>query len=206
MYIKLKPIVDKLLALCLLVLLAPLFLLLFFLVAGDLGWPIFFHQERPGRQGKLFMMYKFRTMRESRDDQGQAKPDHDRLSWFGRFLRSASLDEIPELINVLRGEMSFIGPRPLLTEYLPLYNQVQSRRHEVLPGITGWAQVNGRNAITWEKTFELDVWYVDHLGFLLDLKIIWLTILKVFLRKGINEPGLATRSRFTGTKQTGSDV
>jgi len=168
------------------------------LVRLKLGSPVLFQQVRPGLHGKPFTLYKFRTMRDALDARGNPLPDSERLTPFGRFLRSSSLDELPELYNVLRGEMSLVGPRPLLMEYLEHYTPEQARRHEVSPGVTGWAQVNGRNAISWEKKFELDVWYVDHKTFGLDLKILWLTVLKVLKREGISARGEATMSRFTG--------
>jgi sugar transferase EpsL len=189
---------DFLGALLGLILLAPLLALLALLVRALLGAPLLFRQERPGRYGAPFLMYKFRTMKEERDEAGDLLPDAVRLTRFGRFLRETSLDELPELLNVLRGEMSLVGPRPLLMEYLPLYSREQARRHEVRPGITGWAQVNGRNAIGWVEKFRLDVWYVDHVSFLLDLKIVWLTCARVFRREGISQQGEATMSKFEG--------
>jgi len=180
-------------------LLWPLVMLLVVLVRFKLGSPVFFRQQRPGLNGKPFMMIKLRTMTDDRDTAGNLLPDAERLTQFGRFLRSSSLDELPELINVLKGEMSLVGPRPLLMEYLPLYSAEQARRHEVRPGITGWAQVNGRNAISWEEKFKLDVWYVDHQSLCLDLKILWLTLRKVFVREGISQEGQATMERFRGT-------
>jgi lipopolysaccharide/colanic/teichoic acid biosynthesis glycosyltransferase len=170
-------------------------------VARFLGRPILFRQGRPGFKGKPFEMIKFRTMLEATDVNGKAPSDNKRLTKFGSFLRSTSMDELPELWNVLRGNMSLVGPRPLLMEYLPLYSKAQYRRHEVKPGITGWAQVNGRNAISWEEKFELDVWYVDNRSFLLDLKIILLTVKKVLFRDGISAEGESTMSKFTGTKK-----
>jgi sugar transferase EpsL len=168
------------------------------LVRYKLGAPIFFTQERPGLHGKPFRMVKFRTMTDAKDAAGNLLPDEVRLTKFGQFIRSTSLDELPELWNVLKGEMSLVGPRPLLMEYLPLYSPEQARRHEMRPGITGWAQVNGRNAISWEERFKLDVWYVDHQSFLLDCKIVLLTIQKVFVREGISAQGEATMAKFTG--------
>lgn len=162
------------------------------------GAGTFFTQERPGKNNKIFKVIKFKTMTDERDESGNLLPDEKRLTKVGKFVRSTSIDELPQLINVLKGDMALIGPRPLLPQYLPLYNQKQIRRHEVRPGITGWAQVNGRNAISWTKKFELDVWYVDHLSFLLDLKIIFLTIKKVFVREGINSRTSATMEPFTG--------
>lgn len=162
------------------------------------GAGAFFTQERPGKNGKIFKVIKFKTMTDVRDANGNLLPDADRLTKVGKFVRSTSIDELPQLFNVLKGDMALIGPRPLLPQYLPLYNKVQARRHDVRPGITGWAQVNGRNAISWTKKFELDVWYVDHLSFLLDLKIIFLTIKKVFVREGISQEGQATMEFFNG--------
>lgn len=184
-----------------LLLLWPLLLVLAVLVRYKLGAPIVFCQTRPGLGGKPFNMYKFRTMTDARDDNGELLADHVRLTAFGKFLRSTSLDELPELWNVLKGEMSLVGPRPLLMEYLPLYTAQQARRHEVRPGITGWAQVNGRNAISWEDKFQLDVWYVDHQTLWLDIKILFLTVKKVVIREGISAEGTPTISKFTGTGQ-----
>ena len=169
------------------------------LVRIKLGSPVFFTQVRPGRGGRLFRLIKFRTMTDARGPNGELLPDADRLTPFGRMLRSTSLDELPELWNVIKGEMSLVGPRPLLVEYLPRYSPVQARRHDVRPGITGWAQVNGRNAISWEEKFKLDTWYVDNQGFWLDLRILWLTLCKVVVREGISAPGDATMPPFTGT-------
>lgn len=171
-----------------------LYVLVFFL----LGRPVFFAQVRPGIKGKPFRMYKFRSMTDERDSDGNLLPDSARLTKFGSLLRSSSLDELPGLWNVLKGDMSLVGPRPLLMEYLPLYNAEQFRRHEVKPGITGWAQVNGRNAISWSDKFKLDVWYVDNQSFWLDIKILLMTIKKVFIREGINAHGQATMEKFTG--------
>jgi lipopolysaccharide/colanic/teichoic acid biosynthesis glycosyltransferase len=169
-------------------------------VRRKLGSPALFRQVRPGLHGRPFMMVKFRTMTDERGADGELLPDAQRLTAFGRFLRASSLDELPELWNVLRGEMSLVGPRPLLMEYLPLYSPEQARRHEVRPGITGWAQVNGRNAVSWDERFKLDVWYVDHRSLWLDLRILWLTVRKVLVREGISAQGEATMSRFTGNK------
>ena len=169
-------------------------------VRRSLGAPVFFRQLRPGLHGLPFQMIKFRTMTDARGPSGQLLPDSDRLTPVGRFLRSSSLDELPELWNVLKGDMSLVGPRPLLMEYLPLYSPEQARRHEVRPGITGWAQVNGRNALSWEEKFKLDVWYVDHHSLWLDIKILWLTVRKVLVREGISGEGEATMSKFTGGK------
>ncbi|AOY98922.1 sugar transferase [Cupriavidus sp. USMAHM13] len=167
-------------------------------VRRKLGGPAFFRQARPGLGGEIFQMIKFRTMTNERGEDGKLLPDADRLTTFGRFLRETSLDELPELWNVLRGDMSIVGPRPLLVEYLPLYTPAQARRHEVRPGITGWAQVNGRNSLSWKEKFELDVWYVDNHSFLLDLKIIWMTVKKVIARDGISASGEATMPKFDG--------
>lgn len=172
--------------------------LLALMVRWKLGSPVFFRQVRPGLHGRPFRMLKFRTMTDQRDSHGQLLPDAQRLTSFGRFLRSTSLDELPELWNVLRGNMSLVGPRPLLMEYLPLYTPEQARRHEVRPGITGWAQVNGRNALSWNERFRLDVWYVDNQSLMLDLRILWRTFHKVLARDGINQAGEATMSKFTG--------
>lgn len=164
------------------------------------GSPILFRQIRPGLYGAPFEIYKFRTMTAARDSEGNLLPDDQRLTRFGRFIRSMSLDELPELLNVIKGEMSLVGPRPLLMEYLPLYSTEQFRRHEVKPGITGWAQVNGRNAISWEDKFKFDVWYVDHQSFWLDIKILWMTFIKVLRRDGISQDGQATMEKFTGNE------
>jgi lipopolysaccharide/colanic/teichoic acid biosynthesis glycosyltransferase len=180
--------------------LAPLILVLAVLILANLGSPIFFSQVRPGVSGKPFKMVKFRTMRDAYDTDGNPLPDEQRLTKFGNFLRATSLDELPELWNVLRGDMSLVGPRPLLMEYLDLYTPEQARRHEVRPGVTGWAQVNGRNAISWEEKFKLDVWYVDNRTFWLDIKILFLTVKKVFVREGISADGHVTIERFKGSK------
>lgn len=169
------------------------------LVRRKLGSPVFFSQVRPGLHGKPFRMVKFRTMTDARDASGALLPDAQRLTSFGRFLRASSLDELPELWNVLKGDMSLVGPRPLLMQYLPLYSPEQARRHEARPGVTGWAQVNGRNAISWEDKFKLDVWYVDNQSLSLDIKILWLTVKKVLVRDGISGAGEATMSAFTGS-------
>ncbi len=181
-----------------LVLLSPLLVLLAVLVRINLGAPVFFRQERPGLHEKIFRLYKFRSMKNEVDRDGNELPDAERLSKFGALLRASSLDELPELFNVLKGEMSLVGPRPLLVKYLPLYNEEQHRRHDVLPGITGWAQVNGRNAISWEEKFRLDVWYVDHWSPWLDLKILFLTVKKVFIREGISAENQVTTEEFRG--------
>jgi len=179
-------------------LLAPVFIGTAILVRVKLGSPILFTQIRPGLHGQPFKMMKFRSMTDERDSQGELLPDAERLTAFGKFLRSSSLDELPELLNVLKGDMSLVGPRPLLMEYLPLYSPEQARRHHAKPGITGWAQINGRNAISWEQKFSLDVWYVDNQSLWLDIKILFLTVLKVFKREGISAAGEATMTKFTG--------
>lgn len=195
---RLKRIFDILAALAAILLLSPLLALIALLVRLLHGAPVLFGQIRPGHRGTLFRIYKFRTMTDSRAADGSLRPDSERLTRFGRFLRATSLDELPELFNVLRGEMSLVGPRPLLAQYLERYSPEQMRRHEVLPGITGWAQVNGRNALTWPEKFALDVWYVDHWSFWLDIKILLLTVWKVFRREGISQPGHATAEEFMG--------
>lgn len=180
------------------IVLIPLFFILYFLILWHIGQPVIFIQMRPGFQGRPFKLYKFRSMTNNKDTKGNLLSDAERLNVFGRFLRASSFDELPTLWNVIKGDMSLVGPRPLLMEYLPLYNKDQKRRHEVKPGITGWAQVNGRNAISWEKKFDFDIWYVDHHNFWIDLKIIVLTLKKVFLREGITECGQVTMSKFRG--------
>ncbi len=175
------------------------------LIRRNFGSPVLFHQVRPGLHGRPFQMVKFRTMTEERNADGALLPDAQRLPPFGRFLRASSLDELPELWNVIKGDMSLVGPRPLLMEYLPLYTPEQARRHEVRPGITGWAQVNGRNAISWEKKFTLDVWYVDHRSLSLDIFILWMTVRKVLWREGISTAGEASMPRFTGSPE-GKDL
>jgi sugar transferase EpsL len=193
-----KRFVDRLAAASGLFLLSPFFLVVALLVRCKIGRPVFFHQIRPGLNGKPFRMVKFRTMTEMRDSFGELLPDEVRLTPFGRFLRSSSVDELPELWNVLQGDMSLVGPRPLLMDYLPLYTPEQARRHEVRPGMTGWAQVNGRNAIRWEEKFKLDVWYVDHHSFTLDLKILLMTISSVLRRSDIHQKGVSTMEKFRG--------
>lgn len=195
-----KRFFDITVTLVALVVLSPIILLILLLAKRMLGTPVLYRQMRPGWHGASFVMVKFRSMAEGRDAGGKLLPDGERLTKFGNFLRKSSLDELPELWNVLRGEMSLVGPRPLLVEYLPLYSKEQARRHEVRPGITGWAQVNGRNAISWEEKFKLDVWYVENQSFWLDLKILFLTVKKVFVREGINQDGQATMEKFTGSK------
>lgn len=193
-----KRLFDLLIALPALILLSPLLAVLAFLVRVNLGAPVFFRQQRPGLHGKPFFMVKFRTMTDARDAQGNLLPDAERLTSFGRFLRSSSLDELPELWNVVVGDMSLVGPRPLLMQYLERYTPEQARRHDVRPGVTGWAQVNGRNAISWEQKFAYDVWYVDNLSFWLDLKILALTVRKIIVREGISQAGQATMEEFMG--------
>lgn len=195
-----KRIFDFIIALIVVILFSPVLIFLCFKVKSKLGYPVFFKQRRPGKDGKPFEMIKFRTMLETLDDKGNRLSDAERMTRFGRMLRSTSLDELPELWNVLKGDMSLVGPRPLLMEYLPLYNEEQARRHEVKPGITGWAQVNGRNAISWEEKFKLDVWYVENQSLCLDVKILFLTLKKVFKREDVTEAGEATMSKFTGNK------
>lgn len=196
-----KRLFDLITSILLLILFSPLMLTLFLVVWVKLGWPVIFTQARPGKDGKIFNLHKFRTMRDTFDRNGVPLPDSERLTSLGRFMRSASLDELPELVNVITGEMSLVGPRPLLIAYLDRYTPEQARRHEMLPGITGWAQVNGRNALSWEDKFKLDVWYVDNWYFWLDIKILVMTIGKVFKREAINAPGSATAPEFMGTKK-----
>ena len=193
-----KRLLDFTTALLGLIALALPLLALIWLIRRKLGSPVFFRQTRPGLHGQPFEMVKFRTMTDARGPDGALLPDADRLTPFGRFLRATSLDELPELWNVLKGDMSLVGPRPLLMEYLPLYSPAQARRHAVRPGVTGWAQVNGRNAISWEEKFALDVWYVDHQSLWLDMRILWLTVKKVLVREGISAAGEATMGKFTG--------
>ena len=181
-----------------LIILSPVFLILIYLIRKNLGEPVFFTQERPGKDGKPFKMIKFRSMRDAVDKDGNPLPDSERLTPFGKKLRAASLDELPELWNVLKGDMSLVGPRPLLMSYLPLYNDFQFRRHEMRPGVTGWAQVNGRNAISWDEKFAYDIWYIDHFSLWFDMKILFLTIKKVFIKEGISAEGEATMPYFTG--------
>ena len=194
----LKPLVDVLAALCVLIISSPLFLFAtIFLAIANEGKP-FFVQERPGKNGKIFSIIKFRTMNDRRDEKGNLLPDGVRLTTVGSFVRKSSLDELPQLLNVLKGDMSLIGPRPLLPQYLPLYSEDQRRRHDVRPGITGWAQVNGRNAISWQQKFNYDVWYVENISILLDIKIVYLTLKKVFKSEGISSANSATTEPFTG--------
>ncbi len=198
-------LIQKVTVLLLLLILSPILLLLAVLVKLNLGSPIVFRQDRPGKDGVIFTIIKFRTMLDSVNSKGDLLSDEDRLTKFGQFLRSTSLDELPELYNVVKGEMNLVGPRPLLIEYLPLYNNRQARRHEILPGITGWAQVNGRNEISWEDRLEMDVWYVENHSLWLDMKILFLTVFKVFKRDGINQAGHATMPYFSGTKTKTND-
>ena len=194
-----KRLFDLVFSLVLVILLLPLLVLAVILVYINLGSPVLFRQQRPGLGGKPFNCYKFRTMNDKRDDNGELLPSEARLTGFGRFLRTISMDELPQLFNVIKGDMSLVGPRPLLMEYLEFYTDEQMRRHEVKPGITGWAQVNGRNAITWEEKFRLDLWYVDNYSFFLDFRIIFLTIMKIIMREGINQKGMATVEKFRGS-------
>ncbi len=193
-----KRILDISLTILAILISSPLFLIVATLVAINFGTPIIFRQQRPGYKGKPFWVYKFRTMTNTLDSQDNLLPDSQRITRLGKFLRSYSLDELPELFNILRGEMSLVGPRPLLMQYLERYSPEQARRHDVLPGMTGWAQINGRNALTWKDKFILDVWYVDHWSFWLDIKIILLTSGKVLRREGINQPGQVTAEEFIG--------
>lgn len=194
-----KRLIDFILVLCVLLVIWPILLIItVWLHFANKGAGAFFTQDRPGKNGKIFKVIKYKTMTDERDAEGNLLSDADRLTKVGRFVRSTSIDELPQLINVLKGDMALIGPRPLLPQYLPLYSPEQARRHEVRPGITGWAQIHGRNAISWAKKFEYDVWYVDHCSFLLDLKIVFLTIKKVFIREGISQEGQATMEFFNG--------
>ena len=198
--IYIKRLMDIVLSGGALLVLSPVLLVTAALVRSRLGSPVIFRQARPGKHGEIFHLYKFRTMTHERDAEGTLLPDEMRLTSFGKKLRALSLDELPELINILRGDMSIVGPRPLLVKYLPLYSPEQRRRHDVTPGLTGWAQVNGRNAISWEKKFELDVWYVEHISFLLDVKIIVMTVMKVLRREGISGENAATMEEFRGSE------
>jgi sugar transferase EpsL len=196
-----KRLYDCIIACCSMLVLSPLLLVLGLIVRVKFGSPVLFRQERPGLRGRPFILYKFRTMTDVKGNDGGLLPDAERLTRFGRFLRGTSLDELPELFNVLKGDMSLVGPRPLLMQYLDRYTPEQARRHEVKPGITGWAQVNGRNAITWEEKFKLDGWYVDNRSFWLDVKIIFMTIWKIVKREGISQPGQETMEEFIGYKR-----
>jgi sugar transferase EpsL len=193
-----KRLLDLFLTIPGIVILSPLLLVIALLIILKIGSPILFRQKRPGYLGKPFWVYKFRTMTNAHDPQGSLLPDSQRITRLGHFLRSTSLDELPEMFNVMRGEMSWVGPRPLLMQYLERYSPEQARRHEVLPGITGWAQINGRNALTWEEKFNLDIWYIDHWSIWLDIKILFISILKVLRRESINQPGQATAEEFMG--------
>ncbi|MEG1354117.1 MAG: sugar transferase [Malacoplasma sp.] len=190
--------IDVIISMCFILIFSPIYLILYILVRYKMGAPVIFKQERPGEKNKIFEMYKFRTMNSLCDTNGQLLPDEVRLTKFGKFMRSTSLDELPELFNILKGDMSLIGPRPLLVEYLPLYDKTQIKRHNIKPGLTGWAQINGRNTISWNQKFEYDVWYVEHVNFVLDMKILLLTLVKVFKRDGINADGEATMNKFEG--------
>ncbi len=194
-----KPLFDRFLALILILIFLPIMIIVAILIYLWDGRPIIFTQDRPGEDGKVFKIYKFRTMTNEKDENGDFLPDEKRLKGIGKFIRTTSLDELPQLFNVLKGDMSFVGPRPLLVEYLPLYNKRQKKRHDVKPGITGWAQVNGRNAISWEQKFNYDVWYVEHQSFWLDMKILWLTFLKVVKRDGISSNTSVTMEKFKGS-------
>ncbi|MCR4535206.1 sugar transferase [Shewanella xiamenensis] len=196
-----KRLFDIVVSFCALLLLSPIIAIVAWKIRKNLGSPVLFRQTRPGLHGKPFEMVKFRTMKDATDVQGNSLPDAERMTPFGNKLRSSSLDELPELWNVLKGEMSLVGPRPLLMQYLPLYSPEQARRHEVRPGVTGWAQINGRNAISWEDKFKLDVWYVDNRSFGLDIKILLSTVKKVFVKEGISADGHVTIAPFTGNEQ-----
>lgn len=196
-----KRLFDFVIALLLLVLLCPVIFLVALLIRIRLGSPVFFRQQRPGLHGKPFCIYKFRTMLQKWDERGELLPDAQRMTALGTFLRNFSLDELPQLFNVLQGDLGLVGPRPLLMEYLPLYNAEQARRHDVRPGITGWAQVNGRNAINWEDKFKYDVWYVDHQSFWLDIKILWMTAMKIVRSEGVSQAGHVTMEKFRGSAQ-----
>lgn len=195
-----KRLFDFLCSLIIIILLSPVILITAFLIHSKLGSPVIFKQKRPGLHGIPFCVYKFRTMTDERNEEGELLPDDVRLTAFGQFLRKLSLDELPQLFNVLKGDISLVGPRPLLMEYLELYTPEQTRRHKVRPGITGWAQVNGRNMISWEEKFKLDVWYVDNRSFLLDMKILFMTVLKVFKSEGISQTGHVTIEKFKGSE------
>lgn len=199
-----KRLLDIIIASIALILLSPLYAFVAYKVKKNLGSPVLFRQVRPGLHGKPFEMIKFRTMKDATDKEGNALPDSERLTDFGKKLRASSLDELPELWNVLKGDMSLVGPRPLLMEYLPLYSAEQAKRHNVRPGVTGYAQVNGRNSLSWEDKFKLDTWYVEHQSLWLDMKILLKTVKKVIIKDGINADGEATMTKFTGTKFTGT--
>ncbi|HIQ27990.1 MAG TPA: sugar transferase [Sulfurovum sp.] len=197
----LKRIFDILLSILLIILFSPIYIIVSLLILLKMGSPILFKQQRPGLHEKIFEIYKFRTMTNEKNENGQLLSDDKRLVGIGKFIRSVSLDELPQIFNVLKGDMSFIGPRPLLIEYLTLYNEKQKKRHDVKPGITGWAQVNGRNAISWEQKFEFDIWYVEHHSFWLDMKILWMTFIKVIKRSDISSNTSITMEKFKGTRQ-----
>lgn len=194
-----KRIMDYILALPILIILSPILIITSIIIRISLGKPVIFKQDRPGYKGSIFTIMKFRSMRDKRDESGNLLPDEERLTRLGRFIRSYSLDELPELMNILKGDMSLVGPRPLLVEYLDRYTPEQACRHDVLPGITGWAQVNGRNALTWEDKFDLDLWYVDHWSLGLDIKILLMTLWKVIKKEGVSHPGNATMEKYMGT-------
>ena len=195
-----KRLFDISLAFVLIILFSPFYIIVSLLIVIKMGYPILFRQKRPGLHEEVFSIYKYRTMTNKKDDNGELLPDEKRLVSIGKFIRSTSLDELPQLFNVLKGEMSFVGPRPLLIEYLPRYNEQQKKRHDVKPGITGWAQVNGRNAISWEQKFQYDVWYVEHYSFWLDMKILWMTFLKVVKRSDISSDSSVTMEKFEGSQ------
>ena len=200
MYRFFKRLLDILLSASALLILSPLYVIVYFKVKQNLGSPVIFSQERPGLGGKIFKMFKFRSMKNAVDDNGHPLPDEQRMTAFSHKLRNSSADELPGLWNVLKGDMSLVGPRPLLVEYLPLYNERQAKRHDVKPGITGWAQVNGRNTLSWEEKFEYDVWYVEHMSLWLDIKILFLTVRKVFIKEGISAQGEVTMPKFKGSQ------
>ena len=197
----LKRFFDIIFSIFFIIVLSPFLLTIALLIYIKDGKPVFFKQERGGYKNSIFMLYKFKTMNNKKDSQGNLLPDYKRMTKLGTFLRKYSLDELPGLLNVIKGEMSLVGPRPFMAEYLPLYNKEQARRHDVKPGITGWAQVNGRNAISWEQKFELDIWYVKHQSFSLDMKIIWLTLVKVIKKDGVDQQQEVTMEKFTGSKK-----
>ncbi len=201
-----KRCLEIIMSMLIIVVISPLIVILRAIIRLKLGSPIIFKQLRPGKDGKIFTMYKFRTMSDKKDENGQLLSDELRMTKLGNFLRSTSLDELPELLNVLKGDMSFVGPRPLLVEYLDRYTAEQNRRHQVKPGITGWAQVNGRNAISWDEKFKLDVWYVDNWSLGLDIRILFMTVFRVLKRDGISQQGNVTMSKFTGSNSNGVEM